>query len=339
MTVSAPPSARTATRLDAVDVHRDAGDVAGQPDARCRSAETSICSPMLEPLKSSVSSAGLAVDDVAAVARVPLEACRCRRRARRCRRRCCRRRGRRRCRRAAGRRRRRRAACRRRRRRRASARVSVPMPFWPAIVSLPSRPWTTSSLDRGVVQQPRAPGRTSRHGACRRGRCRSGRRRRCRCRSAVSVPVAAVDVTRAAPVDADAGVDRVVAAERVDGGRCPARPRRRSRARRGRGRTMSAVARSEPTSTSSAPSVPCDDRRCRPRRRRCRRTRRGRRRRCDVGAREVADGHGVGAAERRGRRAPRRRRASMRDRGDVAGEAHARAVGRRRRSARRRWSR
>ena len=41
--------------LDAVGVHRDRGDVAGQAHARCRWRRASICSPMLEPLKSSVS--------------------------------------------------------------------------------------------------------------------------------------------------------------------------------------------------------------------------------------------------------------------------------------------
>ena len=41
--------------LDAVEVHRDAADVAGEPDA-APLAETSIFSPMLEPLKSSASS-------------------------------------------------------------------------------------------------------------------------------------------------------------------------------------------------------------------------------------------------------------------------------------------
>ena len=58
--------------LDAVEVHRDVGDVAGEADAAAV-GEMSMFSSMLAPMNSMRVDAVLALDGVAAVARVPLE--------------------------------------------------------------------------------------------------------------------------------------------------------------------------------------------------------------------------------------------------------------------------
>ena len=55
MIVSAPPRALTSIALDAVEVHGDVGDVAGEAATRLPLAEMSIFSAMLAPLKSIVS--------------------------------------------------------------------------------------------------------------------------------------------------------------------------------------------------------------------------------------------------------------------------------------------
>ena len=93
MTVSAPPSVRTFDGLDAVEVHRDRGDVAGQPHARAVGRQLDLLADVGAVEVQRVGAA-LALDDVAAVARDPTGSGRRRRPAARCRRRCCRRRGR-----------------------------------------------------------------------------------------------------------------------------------------------------------------------------------------------------------------------------------------------------
>ena len=72
-------------RLDAVEVHRDVADVAEQPGMRLPLAEMSMFSLTLAPLNSSVSMPRLALDRVAAVARVPDEGVVARAEQRRCR--------------------------------------------------------------------------------------------------------------------------------------------------------------------------------------------------------------------------------------------------------------
>ena len=147
-------------RLDAVEVHRDAGDVADQAHARAVGRDVDLLADVGAVEVQRVAAA-LALDGVAAVARIPLEgvvagaqlggvgadvavdevvAGAAEQRVGAV---------------AAAR------ACRRRRRRRASGGSASPMPFWPMIVSAPPRPLDDELLDRGVVDRAARPGVTN----------------------------------------------------------------------------------------------------------------------------------------------------------------------------------
>ena len=127
-------------------------------------------------------------------------------------------------------------ACRRRCRRRGRW-VSVPMPFWPVIVSAPPRPLTTRS-STAVLLMGCEVGVKTRDG---RGAVAGDADRVVGVGARVGRGVgafAAVDRDGDRPGEADAGVDGVGAAEGGDGHVVERRPRCRSprRARRGRRR-------------------------------------------------------------------------------------------------------
>ena len=73
VTLSAPPSVRSGEGLGVGEVHRDAGDVAGDPDVAVGVGGDRDVLADVGAVEVLHIDAGLAVDDVRAVARVPLE--------------------------------------------------------------------------------------------------------------------------------------------------------------------------------------------------------------------------------------------------------------------------
>ena len=73
VTLSAPPSVRTRPGLDVGEVHRDVGDVAGDADVAVGVGGDRRFLADVGAVEVLHVEAGLAVDDVRAVARIPLE--------------------------------------------------------------------------------------------------------------------------------------------------------------------------------------------------------------------------------------------------------------------------
>ena len=133
--------------------------------------------------------------------------------------------------------------------------VSVPMPFWPVIVSAPARPRDDEVLDRGVVDQARG-GREDRDRRRRCARCRWCRRRWCRRRWWCRRPSPPSTVDGRGPGEVDAGADGVGAAEGGDGDVVERRLAAGHRGPASTGADTTSVPASELTATSSAASVP-----------------------------------------------------------------------------------